>query len=90
MRYILSAVVLAGIMTFGNAQATQIVNEDSTDYTVVVGTPDGQKTVVVAGGQVVEDVCPEGCSLLIGDSGEIIATPDDTITIKGGNMSLDD
>ncbi|MBC8268062.1 MAG: hypothetical protein H8E36_04880 [Rhodospirillaceae bacterium] len=54
-----------------------------------VVTTAGEKITKVAAGEIMDDVCPEGCTLILGDKGEVIVTADDSVTIENGTMTLD-
>ena len=88
MRYAFLAVALVALLSHGNAQAIQIVNEDDKSYTLTIITPSGENTIEVAAGVVLEDVCPEGCTLVLDDQ-EVIAEADDSVLIQKGRIGLD-
>ena len=88
MRYVSSLAALLVALAYGNAQATQIVNDDDAAYTVTVVSPDGERALNVAAGAVLENVCPAGCTLILGE-GQVVATADNSVHISKGKIALD-
>lgn len=90
MRYAFLTAALLALVPVSGAQATQIVNHDeNAAYSLTILTPSGKTILEVAAGVVIEDVCPEGCALLLGEA-EVLAKAEDTVSIEQGKISIDE
>jgi len=88
MRYVSLFTALLAIFAYTSAQATQIINADDQAYTVTIVTPAGEDVIEVAPEEILDDVCTEGCTLILGDQDEAVVTADDTVIIENGMLEI--
>ena len=85
----LGLAALLSAVPFAYASAVDVVNEDETDYTLIVNDGDREQEVLIGSGVRLEDVCTS-CTIEVEGVGEIEADEMDVVHIRGGELELGD
>lgn len=89
MRVLFSFGLAGLVLLAAPALAASVVNEDRTDYVVVVTTERGTRTVTIRPGQTLRDLC-ESCEISIEDIGVLSVQRGERVVIRGNTMMVED
>lgn len=89
MRTVMIAAAAVACLSFSAvvANATDLVNQDETAYTVSLTSADGTHDIEIAPASEIMGVC-EGCDISVGGADPITAGADDVVVIIGGEASV--
>lgn len=92
MRALSNGLVLlaaTALMAAGPAAAASVVNEDRTDYVLVVTTDRGSRQITLRPGQSVRDLC-ESCEISIEEIGVLTLRAGERAVIRGNTMMIEE